>query len=259
MMAAEIGQRRAVDHGTLRGSEFAFENRMRIRPGHGVHGVETHREAGGEKRADRVEIEQRLHQRQILGDGVDDLDRRVLELDGAEAVDVEVRRVGNVVGVDLLGSRENRLGDRFRRRAARPDIVFDAEIAVRAARIVAGGEDDAAESAEMADEPRDRRRRQDAALADHDPAEAVGGGDLRHDLDRLAVEEAPVAADHQRLAVEAFERIEDRLDEILKISRLLEDGHFLAQTRSAGLLVGKRFCRDGFDHGRRLPFGARRS
>ena len=40
---------------------------------------------------------------------------------------------------------------------------------------------------------------------------------------------SPVAADHQRLALEALERIEDRLDEVLGIVRLLEDRHLLAQ------------------------------
>ena len=141
-------------------------------------------------------------------------------VDGAQPVDVDVGRVRDVVGVDRLGAGENRVGDLLRRRAAGADVVFDAEIAVRSARIVARRQDDAAERAEMADEGRGGRGRQDSALADHDPAEAVGGGDFDHDLDRLAIVEAAVATEDQRLALKSLERIEDRLDEILEIARL---------------------------------------
>ena len=80
------------------------------------------------------------------------------------------------------------------------DIVLDAEIAVRAAGIVAGGEDDAAEGLAAADHAGGGGRRQEAALADQHPAEAVGGRHLEHGLDDLAVVVAAVAADHERLA-----------------------------------------------------------
>ena len=51
---------------------------------------------------------------------------------------------------------------------------------------------------------------------------------------------AAVAAEHQGLAGRAVERVEDRLDEVLQVVRLLEDGDLLAQARGAGLLTGER-------------------
>ncbi len=86
----------------------------------------------------RVEIEQRLHQRGIVGDRVDDLDGHVARLLRADAAEVDVGRVLDQIAVEHLGPREHRIGDLLRRRAAIADIVLDAEIAVRPAGIVAG-------------------------------------------------------------------------------------------------------------------------
>ena len=108
------------------------------------------------------------------------------------------------VSLDGLGASEDRVGDIFRRRPARADVVFDAEIAMRTAGIVARRQDDPAERVKRADQSRNRRRRENSALADYDAAEAVGGGDFHHDLDRLAIEEAAVAAQDQRLAFKAL-------------------------------------------------------
>ena len=126
---------------------------MRVRSGHRMHRIEAHAKARGEQIADRVEIEQRLHQRGILNDRVDDLDRGCLDGGRFERVEIDIGRVGNLVLVDRLAARENRIGNFFRRGAAVAGIVFDAEIAVRAARIVAGGQDDAAERAQRPDQP----------------------------------------------------------------------------------------------------------
>ena len=253
-MAAEIRQRRAIDHRAGARLQFVLEDRVGVGPGHRVQGVEAHAEARGEQGADRVEVEQRLHQRQILRDRVDDLDLGSLDLDSPEAVDVDVGSVGDFVGGDRLGTGEDRLGDVLRGRSAGADIVLDAEIAVRPAGIVARREDDPAIGVERADQRRDGRSRENAALADEDAAEAVRGRDLDHDLDRLAVEKAAVAADDERFALKAFERIEDRLDEVFEIARLLEDRDLLAQTRSPRPLVGERLRGDGSDH-RRSPMG----
>ena len=85
---------------------------------------------------------------------------------------------------------------------------------------------------------------------DQHPAEAVGRGHPDHLLDDLAVVVAAVAADHEGLALEALEAVEDRLDEVLDIVRLLEHRDLLAQARGAGLLVGERLGRDRDDrHG----------
>ena len=66
MMAAEIGQRRPVDDRARAGAELALEDGVRVGAGDRVHGVEAHAKAGGEQRADRVEIEQRPHQRGVV-------------------------------------------------------------------------------------------------------------------------------------------------------------------------------------------------
>ena len=80
VMAAEIGQRRSVDDRARRRAEFALEDRVGVGAGDRVHAVEAHAEAGGEQRADRIEVEQRPHQRRIFRHRIDDLDRRVAEL-----------------------------------------------------------------------------------------------------------------------------------------------------------------------------------
>ena len=220
-----------------------------------MQGVVAHAEARGEQGADRVEVEQRLHQLEILRDGIDDLDLGPLDLDRPQFVDVDVRGVGDFVRRDRLGAGEDRLGDGLRRRSAGADIVLDAEIAVRPAGIVARREDDPAKGGERPDQRRDGGGRKDAALADEDAAEAVRGGDLDHDLDRLAVEEAAVAAEDQGFALKAFERIESRLNEVFEVAGLLEHPDLLAQTRSARPLVGERLCGDGSDHRRSPPGG----
>src|SRR5690606_30996670 len=95
-----------------------------------------------------------------------------------------------------------------------------------------------------------RRRRQDAAASDQNAAETVRRRHPDRQLDDLAIVEAAVAADHQRLARKTFQRIEDRLEEVFRIVLLLEYRDLLAQARSARLLVGKGRGLYGFDrHG----------
>ena len=123
---------------------------------------------------------------------------------------------------------EDRLGDVLRGRSTSADVVLDAEIPVRAARIVARRQDDPAKSGECADQRRDGGSREDAAFANDDAAEAVGRRDLNHDLDRFAVEKAPVAAEDERFALKALERIESRLNEVFEVVRPLKDRDLLA-------------------------------
>ena len=241
MMAAEIGQRRAVDHRARRRAELAFEDRVRVGAGDRVHRVEAHAEAGGEQGADGVEVEQRPHQRRVVRHRIDDLDRRRRRASSSPSASRSTSGVSSVLMTAMVLVRA-KIASVIFSGAGPPllDVVFDAEIAVRPAGIVGGGEDDAAVGAEAADQRRGGRRRQQAAAADDDAAEAVGERDADRLLDRLAIEVAAVAADHQRLAGEAVERIEDRLDEVLDIVRLLEHRRLLAQARGAGLLVGDR-------------------
>src|SRR5262249_58361170 len=62
------------------------------------------------------------------------------------------------------------------------------------------------------------------------------------------------AADDERLAGKSLQRIEDRLDKVLRIAGLLENRHLLAQARGAGPLPFPRLGRDRSDHRLALRF-----
>ena len=248
MMAAEVGQRRRVEDRTWRGAKELLKDALRIGAGHRGHGVEAKAKAGFEQAGDAIEIEQSLHQLRVIGDGIDDLDRPASELQRAEAVEIDIGGVEDAIVRDGLAAGENRLGDFLGGRPAIAGVVFDAEIAVRAARIVAGAENDAAERAEFPNEVRGGGRRQYAAASDQNAAETIGERHFDDDLDRFAIEEAPVAADHESLAFKAFEAIEDRLHEIFEIALGLEHGRLFAQPRGSGSLALEGRRRDCFDH-----------
>ena len=245
VVAAEIGQRRAVAHGTTRESQAIFEDFGGIGAGDRAHRVECHGEA---RTPDRVEIEQRFHQGGVIGDGIDHLDGQVADLHLAERIEVDIVALHDQIAVDRLRAGVDRLRHLFGRRAAIADIVLDAEILVRPAGIVAGGEDETAERLALADQVAGGGGGQDAALADDDAGEAVGGGHADRDLNHLAVEEAAVTADDQRRAILAVDRIEHRLDEIFRIMRLLEHPDLFAQAGCARLLVVIGRGRNGGGH-----------
>ena len=250
MMAAEIGQRRAVLHGAGREAEALFQDFGGIRAGDGAHRVERHGEAALDRALDRGEVEQALHQRGIVGDRIDDLDRHAAHRHLAQRIEVDVIGLDGQPAADRLGVGVNRIGHLFRRGAAVRDVVLDAEVFVRAARVVTGRQDQAAQRLALADHVAGRRGGQDAALTDHHTGKAVRRRHADRDLDHLAVQEAAVPADHQRLAgLFVTQRIEHRLDEVLGIMGLLKDADLLAKARGAGLLVEIGLGRDGLDHG----------
>jgi hypothetical protein len=123
---------------------------------------------------------------------------------------------------------------------------------------VARGENDAAEGAALADEVRRRRRRQDPATADDHAPEAVRGRHAEDGLDRFAIVISAVATDDERASSRRGHGIDDRLNEVLEVVRLLEDQDFLAEPRRSGTLIGERSRRDLSDgevlhgHGRSL-------
>jgi hypothetical protein len=153
MAAAEVRQRIAVHDRPGRGAEAALQDVAGIGARDGVHRIEAHAEAARPQQvADAVEVEQLFHQRGIVGDRVDDLDRHVAHLRGALAGEVDWPLAEDAEAIDLAGPGVDRVGQRFRRRAAVGDVVLDAEIALRPARIVAGRQDDAAQRPPGADE-----------------------------------------------------------------------------------------------------------
>ena len=88
VVAAEVGERRAVPDRTRGRPKFALENRMRVRTGDSVHGVEGEPQARRKGRAQRREIEQLAHQLNVIGHGIDDLNLRI-----ADAVTADLREV----------------------------------------------------------------------------------------------------------------------------------------------------------------------
>ncbi len=191
-------------------------------------------------RADRRKVEQAGHEVAVDRHGIDDPHLCRADKSLAEMIDVHIRRFDGLVALDHLAVGENGLGDLFRGRAAGGNIVFDAEIGVGAARIVARRKHDAAEGFFVADHRRRGGGGQNSGAPDDDFAKPVGDRHFQNDLDGLAIEVTAVAADHQRLALKPFQRRKDRLDEIGEIVRLLENLGFLAQAGRARTLVIER-------------------
>ena len=253
MVAAEILERHEIAGRAVGRTQPPLQDFLSVGSGDSVHGVEAHTETRLEQGAQRVEVEQALHQLGIIGHGVDDFDLDAANFEGAQLVEIDRIDIGDLVGRDHLAAGIDRIRQLLGRWAAIFGIVLDAEILMRAAGIVACRQDEATESLALADQVGGGGRRQDAALPHHHATEAVGDRHGDHLLDHLAIVEAAVAADDQRLASETLERIEHRLNEVLDIVRLLEDGHLLAQARRARLLVVVGCGGDGANHSG-IPF-----
>ena len=248
VVAAEIGQRCSVHHRASGEAQHFFQDAMRIGAGDGTHGIELHGETGGDQRADRVEVEQRLHQRCIVVHGIDHLDARGAGHGFAGLVQINVGRVGDAVMRERLGLRKDGIGELLGRGPAIRGIELDAEIAFGSARIVACRENDAAEGAMLADHMRGGGRGEQPAPPHQNAAEPVGHRHADRRLDHLRIVEAPVAPDHERLPAETLQCIEDRLDEVLGIMPLPEHAHLFSQAGGARLLAVEGCGRHGEDH-----------
>ena len=113
---------------------------------------------------------------------------------------------------------------------------------------MAGRQDEATKSPSRPDQARGGRRGKDTASADEHAAKAVGCRHLEHGLDDFAVEIASIPPQNQRLAFESVQAVKHRLHEVFRIVGLRKDAHFLAQARSARLLVSEGGCGNGLDH-----------
>jgi hypothetical protein len=91
-----------------------------------------------------------------------------------------------------------------------------------------------------------RRRGQNTVTAQQHAPESVRCRYAQDDLDRTVIVVAAVAAHDQGLPGVSFERVENGLDKVLEVGRLLEQGHFLAQPGGARALPIKWFGRDSF-------------
>ena len=93
-----------------------------------------------------------------------------------------------------------------------------------------------------------------AALADDDMSDPVGRRHGDGGLYRFAVEVAPVSADHHGAGTPLRHVVENRLQEVFEVVRLLEYGDAFAQAGGAGLLVVVGAGGD-FADGHRTGFG----
>ena len=247
MMTAEVLQRRPVDDRAFGKAETVLEDLVRIGTGDRAHRIEAHREAALHRGADRVEIEERFHQIGVVGNRIDDRNRHARHLHVARRIEVDVLCRNGQPAVDFLRAGMDRPGHAFGSRAAVGYVVLDAEVLVRTAGVVARGEHEAAAGLVLADHVAGCRGREDTALADQDLAVAVGRGHADRFLDHRAVVKPPIAADHQHRAGLGRDYIENGLDEVLGVVRLLKYLHLLAQTGSTGGLTFERRGGNGND------------
>src|ERR1019366_5864182 len=141
---------------------------------------------------------------------------------------------------DFFAGGEDRFGDFFRRGSAVGGVVLDAEIPVRPARIMAGGQDDTAISRIFSNHAGSSGGGKYAALTDQYMPETIGGRHLENDLNRYPIVITTVTAQHQRCTRRGSDGVEDGLHEIFQIVRLLKGRNALAQPGSAGVLIGER-------------------
>ena len=152
MVMAEVGQGGAVHHRAGRCAQALFENFGRIGAGYRAHRIEGEGEAAGDHRPDRGEIEQAFHQRGIAGDRIDHFDGHGAQLAGPQRVDIDVSGVEDAIAVDRQGPRVDRVGHLLWGWPAVRHIIFDAEILVRPAGIMAGRQHQSAKGAGRSDQ-----------------------------------------------------------------------------------------------------------
>ena len=246
--AAEVFRWGAVAHGAGRCAEQALEQPRGVGPRHGVHRVEGDREVVAQQIADLIEVEQLLHQGDVVVDPIDHLDLQRTDAEGAGRIQGQCHLFADAVAVQRLRGGVDGIGEGFGGRAAIGAIHLDAEVAIGAAGVMAGGEDDAGGGAVLADQVRGGRGGEDAAGGGDQPGHAMGGGHARDHADGAAVAVAAVAAHHQGSAGDARHGAQDRLDEALQVVRRLELATALAQAGGAGLLIGEGLIEGHVQH-----------
>ena len=91
------------------------------------------------------------------------------------------------------------------------------------------------------------RCRDNAAQANDDAGDPIGGGHRENGLDRRVVVISAITSEHEGGAREARVRVEHRLDEILQVIRLLEALHFFPEPGGTRALIVKRLGGDRTD------------
>ena len=191
-------------------------------------------------RFNRREIKQRFHQIRIIGGAANHAQFRITKAVTARLVERWQFHLGNRIFGQRFGNRISRFGGVLRRGLPGGQIELDAKIAILAARIVAGGQNNAEIGLVMADDVRRGRGRQQAVFAKQNQLRALRHRHFQDNGDGFGAVIAAITADDNRLARNPAERGENRLDKTLGVVRLLVMRHRLAQAGSAGALIGER-------------------
>ena len=229
MAAAEILQGDAVAHAASRRPEQPLQQSLGVGAGDGMHRIKGDRVVAPQQIADLIEVEQLLHQGDVVVDPIDHL--HLQRADGllAGLVEGEAHIPPDAVAIELLAAGVDRVGERFRGRAAIGSVHLHAEIAVGPAGVVAGGQDDAGGGLVLADQVGGGRGGEDAAGGGEDAGNAVGRCHAGDHADGAAVAVTAIPAYHQGAAGDAGHRAQDRLDEAFQVVGGLELAAALAQ------------------------------
>jgi len=145
---------------------------------------------------------------------------------GNEKALTHLRQVDELVLLDGLGDLVDRVGHSLRRRSTVLHVVLDSEVGVGSSGVVRGSEEDTTGSLAVTDDMRDGGGGEDAVLSDDELRDAVTGGELDDLLDDLGRVVASVTTDDEGSVLgTSRDGGEDRLDEVLGVVLLLEDGH----------------------------------
>ena len=236
--AAKIRERLGVEQVFLRQAEAVGKHLHRIRAGGGVHRIKYKRMLG-DMRTDGREIKQRFHQIRIIGSAADDAQFGVANAVTARLVERRQFDIGNRVLRQGFRNGKGGFGGVLRRRLPGSEVELDAEIAVLAARVVAGGQNNAEIGLVMADDVRSGRRGQEPVFAEQHQLRALRHRHFQDNGNRFIAVIAAIATEDERLARHSAERGENRLDKTLGVVRLLIMWHRLAQPGGAGALVSE--------------------
>ena len=111
---------------------------MRIRPGNGPHAIKLHLETRFEQPRNGIKIKQCLHQRGIISHRINHLNCNAAKGDYANLAEIDVACRNGLVTRNGFGARKNQIGNFLWRWPAIACIIFNAEITIRPAGVVAG-------------------------------------------------------------------------------------------------------------------------
>ena len=152
MALAEILQRNAVANTSSRGPQKIFKHPAGIGASHGMHGIKGQWEVVADQVADLIKVKQLLHQIHEVVHSVDHLHLHRTETVGTGIIDWDGRSFHDRIVLQSLGAGEDCIGVGGRCGAAVGAVHLHAEITIRPAGIVGGGEDDAANGLALTDQ-----------------------------------------------------------------------------------------------------------